>query len=43
MQYFNFVNSGDSSVVRDRDRKVAGSNPWSSGGFIFFPRVNFLC
>ena len=26
-----------------RDRKVMGSNPWRSGGRIFFSRVNFLC
>ena len=26
-----------------RDRKVAGSNPFRSGGRIFFSRVNFLC
>ena len=28
---------------RNRDRKVAGSNPCWSGGKIFFSRVNFLC
>ena len=28
---------------RSRDRKVTGSNPWRSGGRIFFSRVNFLC
>ena len=25
------------------DRKVVGSNPWRSGGRIFFSRVKFLC
>ena len=28
---------------RDHDRKVASSNPWRSGGRIFFSRVNFVC
>ena len=28
---------------RTRDRKVTGSNPYRSGGRIFFSRVNFLC
>ena len=28
---------------RTRDRKVTGSNPFWSGGRIFFSRVNFLC
>ena len=28
---------------RTRDRKVASSNPGSSGGRIFFSRVNFVC
>ena len=26
-----------------RDRKVASSNPWRSGGRIFFFRVDFVC
>ena len=28
---------------RTRDRKVAGSSTCTSGGTIFFSRVNFLC
>ena len=28
---------------RTRDRKVASSNPGSSGRRIFFSRVNFVC
>ena len=37
-----YMGSGDSSVVRAPDQKVAGSNPCWSGGRIFFSRVNFL-
>ena len=43
--YSGYIKTGVAPWLecRTRDQKVAGSSPGTSGGIIFFSRVNFLC